>query len=359
MRGQPSATATAQTLAELQIDAAQKTHQMLLDTKADFFRRFKESPNLSNELVGLRESILSNFDFLVMGFLCSVASADGPINAKEADVLNLLLRFPGSETSDSLRSARIYNEFLESLNKKDTNIPKLFGSIIGVAIQLGAVEQDTNYDPQNDSVMKCFEALGQAVSSADGDTNQSELASLSNFIAIAQSKAVEIAQKIQSQTDAGSNSEAVAAMPPMKQSVTNQKSTPQSQSGAFVSGDGSYRFEVVGESYYQVELERVVGGRTEDSARYKCVAILTPEPDNPYDPHAVCVTVDGFKVAHLSRDWAAKFNAVLASSRYAQAACNALIVGGWDRGGDDRGHFGIKLDIILPLDLKPTAPRPD
>ena len=115
----------------------------------------------------------------------------------------------------------------------------------------------------------------------------------------------------------------------------------------------------VGESYYQVELESIVGGRTEDSARYKCVATLTPEPDNPYDPQAVCVAVDGFEVGHLSRDWAAKFNAALASSGYAQATCNALIVGGWGRGRDDRGHFGITLDIALPLELKPRAPAPN
>ena len=69
------------------------------------------------------------------------------------------------------------------------------------------------------------------------------------------------------------------------------------------------------------------------------------------------MTVNGRTVAHLSRDWAAKFNAALASNGYAQASCNALIVGGWERGGD-RGHFGIKLDIALPLDLKPTAPHP-
>jgi hypothetical protein len=52
--------------------------------------------------------------------------------------------------------------------------------------------------------------------------------------------------------------------------------------------------------------------------------------------------VNGRKVAYLSRDWASKFNAALASNGYTQAACNALIVGGWDRGGH-RGNFGIKL----------------
>ena len=118
---------------------------------------------------------------------------------------------------------------------------------------------------------------------------------------------------------------------------------------------GSYLFEVVGESHYQADLERIVGGRTEDSASFQCVGTLIPEPDNPYDPQAVRVSVDGCTVAHLSRDWAAKFNAALLSSGYARASCNALIVGGWDRGEDDRGHFGIKLDIVLPLNFQPVT----
>ncbi len=137
----------------------------------------------------------------------------------------------------------------------------------------------------------------------------------------------------------------------------NGDATTHSQYGAIVSGDGNFVFEVVGESHYQAELERIVGGRTEDSTYHKCIAILTPEPDNPFDPQAVCVNVNGCKVAYLSRDWAPKFNVALASNGYAQAACSAVIVGGWDRGGNDRGHFGIKLDIALPFKLKMTGPK--
>jgi hypothetical protein len=357
---QSSASVTEQTQGPkpaAQMDLAQ-ARQMLLDTKADFFRRLKESPNLGDELAGMREAIFSNFDFLVMGVLCTIASADGPINAKEAYVLNLLLGLPGNDRNSEKqiieKQITAYNEFLDSLNKKATDVPKLFGSIIGVAIQLGAIEQGTNYVAQNDSVVKCFEVLGRAVSSADGDVNQSELASLSNFTAIAQAKAAESARQIQDA--AASNSAPLASMSSTKQAPVIQKPTTQSHSGAIVSGDGEFLFEVVGESHYQSDLERIVGGRTKESAHHKCVAILTPEPDNPYDPQAVCVSVDGCKVAHLSRDWAAKFKDVLASSGYAQATCNAMIVGGWDRGENDRGSFGIKLDIALPFDLKPTAP---
>jgi hypothetical protein len=127
---------------------------------------------------------------------------------------------------------------------------------------------------------------------------------------------------------------------------------PPSESHAIRSGNGEYRFEVVGESHYQAALERIVGGRTEEGANHPCVAIIKPEPDNQYDPQAVWVRVNDLKVACLSRNWAPKLNAARALSGYTQATCNAVIGGGWDRGGNDRGHFGIKLDIALPFHLE-------
>ena len=77
--------------------------------------------------------------------------------------------------------------------------------------------------------------------SADGNVSQSELACLSKFTAIAPSTAADIARSLQSRTDAR------ASDAPQYAPVTNQTSTTQSQSVAIVSGDGSYRFEVVGE----------------------------------------------------------------------------------------------------------------
>jgi hypothetical protein len=32
------------------------------------------------------------------------------------------------------------------------------------------------------------------------------------------------------------------------------------------------------------------------------------------------------------------------------AIVQALVVGGWDRGGDDTGHFGVKLDLPMEGD---------
>jgi hypothetical protein len=277
-----------------------------------------------------------------MAVLCSIASADGPINSKEAGAINVLLGIQSNETS--------YNEFLKS--RDTTYIPELFRGLIHLAILSRAHEaanKRSQYDPANDPIVKSFEVLGQVVASADGDVNQGEIAVLSKLIAIARSDATGISRTIHSLTIPKTG-----PVPQYEPAATNQNSIAKAQSPARVSGDGGYLFEVSGESHYQSDLERIVGGRTESSANYQCIALLTPEPDNPYDPHAVGVSINGHKVGHLSRDWAAKFGATLASSGYAQATCNALIVGGWDRGGD-RGNFGVKLDVALPLDLNPAS----
>src|SRR5665648_1017206 len=60
--------------------------------------------------------------------------------------------------------------------------------------------------------------------------------------------------------------------------------------------EGRDMLEVVGESHYQEEIQSVVRhiGR-------EVVAVLVPEPENPYDSSAVSVWVAGVKVGHLSR----------------------------------------------------------
>jgi hypothetical protein len=132
--------ATSKQLQYLQL--FKKAHQMFLDTKADFFRRFKDASNLSDDLVQFREKIVSgeNFNNLILAVLCTIAGADGPINMKEAEVINLLL---GVQKNDL-----VYNEFLKSI--RDTNVSITFEAIVDVAMQLGGIEQGKNYEPQND-----------------------------------------------------------------------------------------------------------------------------------------------------------------------------------------------------------------
>lgn len=126
---------------------------------------------------------------------------------------------------------------------------------------------------------------------------------------------------------------------------------PPPQSGGIAVGDGTYRCEAVGEAQYQKSLEALAGGRSESGANTDCVAILIPEPDNAYDPNAIRVCVQDRTVGYLPRHLAVQFKGTLAAQRYAIAACRARIVGGWDRGPDNRGSFGIRLDAVVPFQL--------
>ena len=107
--------------------------------------------------------------------------------------------------------------------------------------------------------------------------------------------------------------------------------------------------EVVGESHYQRELLRTVGGRTERGAHHRCAAELVREPTNPHDPDAVMVVIAGVTVGYVSRDEALGVAEMVDRSRATgrRVWVPANIVGGWH---DDRGtgHFGVELDG-LPL----------
>ena len=122
-----------------------------------------------------------------------------------------------------------------------------------------------------------------------------------------------------------------------------------SDSGATASlpGPGTYSIEVVGESHHQSTLEAICGGRTEEGHWMEVTATLVHEDANPHDSNAVRVEIDGRKVGYLSSANARQYRKKLKEAGYPgiTAACSAVIVGGWDRGDGDRGHFGVKLDL--------------
>ena len=111
-------------------------------------------------------------------------------------------------------------------------------------------------------------------------------------------------------------------------------------------GPGHFAVDVVGESYYQDNIEAICGPRTETGERRTVTAILVPEPDNPKDPHAIRVDVDGRQVGYLSRDNAQRYRAELRRQGITPVAlsCAAQIRGGWQR-GNRRGHYGVVLDL--------------
>lgn len=122
-------------------------------------------------------------------------------------------------------------------------------------------------------------------------------------------------------------------------------------------GGGDFDFDIVGESHYQKNLDAICGGRTEDGVYFKCVAALVPDPDNRHDANAVRVELvpdtggNARQVGHLSRgdalEYSEQMEALGLSGRI--GFCRAKIVGGWDRGKRDRGHFGVKLNLAWPI----------
>src|SRR4029079_8415018 len=59
---------------------------------------------------------------------------------------------------------------------------------------------------------------------------------------------------------------------------------------------------VVGESYFQEALWVIFGGRSQADVRHPVIAVLVPQPDNPYDENAISVQIEGQLVGDLSRD---------------------------------------------------------
>jgi hypothetical protein len=115
-------------------------------------------------------------------------------------------------------------------------------------------------------------------------------------------------------------------------------------------GPGTYEFEIVGESHYQDALEEICGGHTEDGHNKIVQAALIHEDANPHDNQAIRIDIQRSTVGYLSRRNAREYRKKLAEAGYPgiPATCSAKIVGGWNRGEDDIGFFGVKLD--LPID---------
>jgi hypothetical protein len=113
-------------------------------------------------------------------------------------------------------------------------------------------------------------------------------------------------------------------------------------SAVYLEGDGRFRLPVVGESFCEGAFLELCGPRRPEGYDVVVEAALIPENDNRHDPKAVRVEVMGKKVGYLSRSMARRFR-----MRFARRTvyCRAKIVGGWDRGGNDSGNFGVRLDL--------------
>jgi hypothetical protein len=124
---------------------------------------------------------------------------------------------------------------------------------------------------------------------------------------------------------------------------------PETLKIAKIPGTGEYMFEIVGESNYQTAIASICGGVTEDGANKFTEATLYLEDDNKYDNQAVRVEIEGKTVGYLSRENARLYREKLSSIGLPNLTgiCGAVIRGGWDRGPEDKGNFGVKLDMVI------------
>jgi len=109
---------------------------------------------------------------------------------------------------------------------------------------------------------------------------------------------------------------------------------------------GDEDLEIVGEASYQDALWAICGGVKGDRIRHKIIAVLVPEPDNPYDPNAVSIHTEGNLVGYFARDVAVSY---LPGLHRLMAQCGShvalegVIVGGgyYD---DGPGRLGVWLE---------------
>ena len=125
--------------------------------------------------------------------------------------------------------------------------------------------------------------------------------------------------------------------------------------------EGQVDLEVVGESNYQDSLRRAVGkeGDSQSRVRMDVVAVLAAETDNPYDPNAVSIWVNGLKVGYLSRADAERYRPGLLAleSRHGRPiALRGVLAGGGMR-ADGPGRLGVFLRHS-PVDFGVAAPKP-
>jgi hypothetical protein len=114
-------------------------------------------------------------------------------------------------------------------------------------------------------------------------------------------------------------------------------------------GFGAFALEAVGESHHQAALERIAGGRGPDGVDTMVDATLVYEDNNPYDSDAIRVEIAGVTIGYLSREHAREYRRQMATAGHtgATAVCAANIRGGWYRGDDDQGNFGVRLDVAV------------
>lgn len=147
----------------------------------------------------------------------------------------------------------------------------------------------------------------------------------------------------------------------------NESFRQQRNSGAHVKVGDGFEIGIVGESFYQSELEWIRSNNS-DSSRYRTrfLAYLIPEPENPHGRQGRAVRVEsprGRTIGHLSNEHADEYVQIFAVLREQArvGVCRASAVGGTER----KRNIGVWITIGHPAwmteqiveALRPRPPR--
>jgi hypothetical protein len=108
--------------------------------------------------------------------------------------------------------------------------------------------------------------------------------------------------------------------------------------------EGDELVRVVGTSHYQDALLELSGRDSDEEIRLEKLAAFVPEPDNPHDPNAIAIHIDGRLVGYLSRDENRRWLDVVTGN---DVAAEAMIAG---RGGTT--GLGVFLRLPTPTEAR-------
>jgi hypothetical protein len=116
--------------------------------------------------------------------------------------------------------------------------------------------------------------------------------------------------------------------------------------------EGDSLVPVVGTSHYQEALTEISGRQADEEIRVEKIAVLVPEPDNPHDPNAIAVQIDGRLVGYLSRNENPRWQDIVKTlgARDHSAAAEAMIAGRGPGGGTT--NLGVFLRLPTPTEAR-------
>lgn len=103
--------------------------------------------------------------------------------------------------------------------------------------------------------------------------------------------------------------------------------------------------DIVGESHYQDALIGIFGAYTKSGRSESCQAELVREPKNKFDKNAIRCEIQGKLVGYVNKEETEHVAAHMRKKRISKMSVTANISGGWDRGGKNKGLYGVEVEL--------------